>query len=504
MKKLILLILCLYAPALLLAQLHGTVKEAPSGRPLAGATVKLKHSGLSAVTDSAGRFRLEAPGADTLLVSFVGYQHLALPVRPPFNTALELVLTSDQRELEEVTVSTGYQQLPRERATGSFDQVGAQLLNREVGSNILARLDGIASGLLFDKRGNAVSNISVRGLSTLSVGIKNPLIVLDNFPYQGDVNNINPQDVESVTVLKDAAAASIWGVSAGNGVIVITTKKGRLNQAMRISVTSAVTVSAKPDIFNTRPIATSDFIDAEQFLLGKGFYNSVLNNKTSRLVVSPVVELLAAARSGAISAEEAGSRIDALRGLDVRNDFEKYVYRKAVNQQHSIGVSGGSVNSTYQVSVGYDQNLQGLAGNRYDRVTVRDANTFRPLPGLDIQTAIQYTRSRTVSNSSGGYGTLATGGGKTALYPYAQLADAAGNPLAIPRDHRFSYIDTAGQGRLLDWRYRPLAETALADNRTRLNDLLLNLGARYRLLPFLSAEVKYQFENSQNSGRNYY
>src|SRR5690606_34138284 len=132
--------------------------------------------------------------------------------------------TRDTITIDEVQVSTGYQRIPKERATGSFVQIDNKLLNRRVSTTIAERLDAIAPGLQSDNRaGN--QQLNIRGLSSFSGTGGSPLIVVDNFPYEGDINNINPNDVESVTLLKDAAAASIWGSRAGNGVIVITMKK---------------------------------------------------------------------------------------------------------------------------------------------------------------------------------------------------------------------------------------------------------------------------------------
>jgi TonB-linked SusC/RagA family outer membrane protein len=500
MKQRIYLLLFILFPLALRAQqkLSGSVHDGQDGRTLPGATVRLKLSGAVTVTDAQGNFSLAAPlGRDTLVVAFIGYQGRSLAVQGPFKEPINMVLLPGAHNIGEVLVSTGYQQLSRERATGSFDHLDNELIDRAVSPNILSRLDGVAGGVLFDKHGNSVTNFSVRGLSTLTASITGPLIVLDNFPYDGDVANINPNDVESVTVLKDAAAASIWGVRAGNGVVVITTKRGRNNQAMRVSINSSYTVSAKPDVFSTHPVSSSDFIDLEQFLFAKGYYNGALNNGTHPLV-SPVVELLGQVRSGAISAAQANGQIDALRGIDVRSDFDKYVYRGARNQQHSFSLSGGGDKANYIVSVGYDKDLQNLVGNAYDRLTVRDANTFHPLKNLELQTSIQYTKSNTILDSQGGYGSILPGAGKASLLPYSQLTGVVG------KHYRAAFIDTAGQGKLLDWRYRPVSEIGLADNRVRLNEVLLNAGLKYRLLPSLSAEVRYQYENSSTDGRNYY
>ena len=140
-----------------------------------------------------------------------------------------------------------------EGSTGSFVQVDNKLLNRRVRTNILDRLEGVTSGLLFNKNSltaNEKLGITIRGRNTLDDKVSaDPLIVLDNFPYDGDISNINPNDIESITVLKDAAAASIWGARSGNGVIVITTKKGSGRPRLRRWTSDA---RARADRFHAR------------------------------------------------------------------------------------------------------------------------------------------------------------------------------------------------------------------------------------------------------------
>lgn len=133
-------------------------------------------------------------------------------------------------------------------------------------TNILDRLPAVANGLSMTKGITEDGQLMVRGLSTLQ-GPKSPLIVVDNFPYEGDIKNINPNMVESVTILKDAAASSIWGARAANGVIVITTKGAKFNQSMSVDFTANLTLSAKPDLGYTKQMSSSDFIDVEMELL---------------------------------------------------------------------------------------------------------------------------------------------------------------------------------------------------------------------------------------------
>src|SRR5690606_20982287 len=236
MKPLLLAVIGLYLPTLGLTQstiVKGTVVNAETHGSLSGVTIETPHE--ATVTDRDGVFRLKISDYPvTLSVSFVGYTPVEMTLSSAPDTLLYIPLNPAVRELDEVPVYTGYQSLPRERATGSFEVISPELFNRNVGRDILGRLDGISTGTFFDTReyninGTREHELTIRGISTLQANNK-PLINLDNFPYEGDLASINANDIEQVTLLKDAAAASIWGTRAGNGVIVITTKKAAYQQ----------------------------------------------------------------------------------------------------------------------------------------------------------------------------------------------------------------------------------------------------------------------------------
>ncbi|MFA6087219.1 SusC/RagA family TonB-linked outer membrane protein [Mucilaginibacter sp.] len=486
----------------------GKVLSVKDSLPLNGATILVKETGNNYTTDGSGVFTI--PGLkerSNLTITFIGYKKTALSVSLPLKSSLIVYLQQEHTELKEVTVSTGYQTLPRERATGSFEKVNAELFNRATGTDVLTRLDGITTSTLFDKRTGAdpLSSLTIRGISSL-YATTSPLVIVDNFPYDGDINNINPNDVASVTLLKDAAAASIWGVRAGNGVIVISTKKGSFNQPLQVSLNSNLTFTAKPDLYYLPQMSSSDFIDVEKMLFTKGFYDNDLSNTFSRPPVSPVVELLNQQRNGQISSNEADAQINALRNYDVRKDFDKYIYRTGINQQHALSLSGGNGSANYFFSAGYDKNLYNLMNSGYDRVTIKSNNTFKPFKHTEIQAGIQYTSSNTSNQNSlspYGYGQIVPAG-KSALYPYAQLADANGNSLPIAKDYRLGFVDTTGAGKLLNWQYKPLQEVQQADNHTKAQDILLNFGIRYYFSNHLNAEAKYQYEKAVNTNNQYY
>lgn len=498
MKIYTLTIILLFFSLALAAQqrtISGTVISADAHDPLAGATVHLKGTDKSVSTDAKGRFIIMLTDtARTLMVTFVGFKprSYAVPAIPPIIIELEPA----PGQLKEVIISNGYQQVAAEKTTGSFDQIDSATINRRVSPDILSRLQDAASGLIFNTGiGAGTNDISIRGRSTI-FGNAQPLIVLDNFPYDGDLNNINPNDVESITVLKDAAAASIWGARAGNGVIVITTKKGKYNNGTQINATSNVTVGQKPNIFYQSRMSSSDFIGVEEMLFANGFYNSAYKSANHR-PLTPVVNLLFEEKNNQISAADADAQINAFKNYDVRNDFEKYFYQQSLNQQYAFDLKGGSDNQKYFLSAGYDDDRDNLVRNGYQRLTLDANNTYSFIHHkLELTTAIIITDSWQQLNNAGIDNIGLTSGNGTNLYPYAQLADQSGNPLAIVHDYSSSFIASAENAGLLDWRYRPLQDLRAADNNASITDYRINTALKYKILPGLSSSLLYQYENS--------
>jgi TonB-linked SusC/RagA family outer membrane protein len=474
-----------------------------NGLPLPGATIKIKNGPTLATTNSNGEFQIrDVPDSTVLHVSFVGYSTKEIVVTNV--RYLTISLENGSNHLDEVSVvSTGYQDIPKERATGSFVQIDNQLINRSTSTNILDRLNGVTSGLIFNNN-NAhqfgQANIEIRGRATLFSN-PNPLIIVDNFAYDGDITNLNPNDVESITILKDAAAASAWGARSGNGVIVITTKKGRLNSAPVVSLNANTTIGEKPNLYYTPQLSSAEYIGVEQFLFNKGAYNSTITRGYTAL--SPAVSIFLARRNGTISSADSLSMINTLKSYDSRGQILKYYYRPIVNQQYQASVSGGGTAQKYFVSAGYDKDLSSLVNSSYDRVTLNASNTYYFLKNkLELFSNIIYTGSHTQSAPVI----------STTTYPYDQLADVSGNPLALANTLRISYAGTAGNGKLLNWVYKPLDElnNGYSTSKTNLTDYRINLSLSYKIIDGLKASALYSYEkgisenNQLNELQSYY
>jgi TonB-linked SusC/RagA family outer membrane protein len=461
-----------------------------NGQPLVGASVKVKGMNRATKTNEKGEFYLADVDENAILViSYLGY--VSKEVAAAATTMESIILTIATGKLEEVVVvSTGYQTIPKERATGAFTQIDTKTLNRNVGVNIIDRLDGVTSGVLINRGLPAAnsSKVSVRGRSTIFANAE-PLIILDGFPYEGTVEQINPADVSSITILKDAAAASIWGTRASNGVIVITMKEGKRNQKLAIGISSTLTISDIPNLKHKPQLSSSDYIGLEQFLFRNGYYDDNLTNGHSP--ISFAVEIMNKTKNGEITSADSLKQINELKGNDVRSDIAKYIYRPKIYQQYHLNLAGGSENTRYYLSAGYDKNLENLITNSYDRLTLNAKNNFSFLKDrLEISSDINFTSSNTKSK----YDAYSP---KT---PYERLKGVDGTILSVLGNLRQTYVDTAGNGKLLDWNYRPLEELTPNQHDHRIQ-YKIKVGVNYRILAGLDLSSNYQYLNERGGNK---
>jgi TonB-dependent starch-binding outer membrane protein SusC len=502
--KLTYIILLFACPTIVLAQQHriaitGSIMNTKS-EAIPGATISLLHQKKTIAADAKGGFSLVLPTApDTIVVTNIGYLPAYIPLSLNETGPLKIILTQSEKQLNEVTVNTGYQQLAKERATGSFTKISNQVLNMQAGTNILNRLDGVANSVLFDNTKLASDqkrlNFNIRGINSIN-GSQDPLIVLDNFPYDGDINNINPDDIESITILKDAAAASIWGTRAGNGVVVITTKKSRFNQRVKVEFHTDVIVANKPDLYYLPQMNSSDYISVEELLFNNGAYNDLINS-ANQTALSPAVNIFLNRQDGLISPDDSAAQINALKKADIRDSYNKYIYHKATTQQYSLALRGGGNNIAWLASGDYDKTI-GELSNKWDRINLHMENIYHPLKNLELGLGLFYTNTNTVSGKPG-YGDIIIGG---RAIPYVSFADGAGNPLPVAIEYRKSYTDTAGGGKLLNWNYYPLEDYKHNVSKTNLQDILANLSLQYRFTNSLTADIKYQYEKQETNFRN--
>lgn len=474
------------------------------GRPIAGATIQVKGSRRAVVSDEEGRFRLTGVSDNAvLLISFVGYESKELIAGAAANGEVDIRMKVKPADLNEVVVkvNTGYEELPIERVNGSVVTVDNKLFNRRVSGDVLSRLNGVIAGVYFNPpntAGSTRTGIVIRGQNTISgLTTQDPLIVVDNFPFEGDLSSLNPNDIESISVLRDASAASIWGARSANGVIVVTTKKGTQNQRLRLGFTSALTVAGKPDVYYDRKfVSAKDYIDIEKVLFDGGYYDWPLSDNFTYPGVSPVIELYQQVKEGKLSEAEADQQLNFYRQKDIRHQFEDNVYQKSVTQQYAVNVSGGGSNMTYYFGIGFDKDKPSLVNNDMQRITLTSANSYFPTKSLEINSKITYSQSKLVANNS-------LGGSGSAFYSYADLVDEHGNPASIVKDHRIGFVDSLAKLGFLDWNYRPLEDILNADHNSKNTTMILQVGLRYKVAPWLKIDLQFQNEKNTGDDRNY-
>ncbi|MGE7774138.1 SusC/RagA family TonB-linked outer membrane protein [Chitinophaga sp. NPDC101104] len=478
------------------------------GVVLPGVTIMVKGEQKGGVTNGEGRFRIEKVlPKSTLVINSIGF--LSRQYRLDGERKVTFILEPAVSQIEpvEITANTGYQVLKKKETPGAVVVIDSALINRPVTPNILDRLEGVTGGLLAFRSQGAIRYISkmpdgvdygfyIRGFSSVSPNRvnPNPLIVLDNFPYEGDPKNINPNDIETITVLKDAASSSIWGARSGNGVIVMTTKKGRYNEKMRIDVNSSLTVGLKPNLFyDPNFLEASDYIDVERKLFDLGYFENDINDRFSYPPISPVVDLLNKRKKGSISEEYLNEQLKELAQNDVRRDLSKYSYRNSVNQQYAVSIRGGTKDLGYYLSLGHDRNQSETVRNGRTRTTLISSSTFSPLKNMEINGFINYALQNTDEGNEMVFRGIQSRAGKfTDLYPYARFTDNNGNPVPIAKDLSANYTDSLNRLGYLDWKFRPLDEIGSKVNSTSFQNLILRLAIKYKFFKNWTVEVNYQ------------
>lgn len=313
-----------------------------NGELLPGATIISKDSGVGTITNEKGEFVIYLGENDKELVcSFIGMETQTVNVQN--KNDVRVVLQTSYDMLDEVIV-TGYQTISKERATGAYNIIKTDQIEKAA-TNIGQRLIGTSSGVQAKTDVNGNVSFEIRGQSSL-MATAQPLIVVDGFAIQGDLNSINPNDVKNITILKDAAASSIWGARAANGVIVITSKSGSdKGQGVRVNFTSFLKYSPKIDMDYRNPYASSaEIIEYEQKGFNYNFFGgpwSPIPNSNTSLTgsYSAAVEAMNENRLGFLSDGELNNILSTLKTRDNRDEIKKHMLQNPFSQQYNLSVS---------------------------------------------------------------------------------------------------------------------------------------------------------------------
>ena len=343
--------------------------------PLAGATVKIKNTDQSTATDNKGFFRFDQLRVNEVLeVSYVGYETVETVVTAGQLAQKEYMIITMRpllRNLDEVTiVNTGFQKIGRENITGAVTTVSSREIEKRNTVNVMDNLEGVVPGLV-QYQGKA----TIRGTSTMaaSTGI---LVVVDGLPIEGSIADVNPYDVESVTVLKDAAAAAIYGARASNGVIVVSTKKATEKGRTAVEASANVTVTEKPEYSYNNYMSPREQVDWESnyykwwFSGGDGSVKQPIqdfeNNINTGQPVTPVQYAYYQLATDRISQSELDAILNNYRRNDFAKEYHEHALLKGVLQQYNLALRTNSGKAQNSFVLNYTNDNKGLI-NAFDR-----------------------------------------------------------------------------------------------------------------------------------------
>lgn len=399
--------------------IKGVVKDV-DGEPLPGVTVMVLGSNYGVATDVNGAFELPVPKNQTTLVfSFVGMkrQEVKIDGIKPLN----VVMQPEATMLNEV-VATGYQTISRERSAGSAVILNTQKLDKIKAPDLTTKLEGMTPGL-----STYGGELKIRGTSSFAIS-STPLLVLDGQPVNQSLESINPDDIESLTILKDAAATSLYGVRASNGVIVVTTKRG-VGEKVKFNVSAGFYVNPLPDMGYMHYASTSDIIDYEQeFLFSDPYYMESpqkyfedRNNPTQSKALTRLERLYYELSRGNMTQSEVDQSINAMRKNDYRKAYRDAMEQISVTQDYNLSLSKGGERSNLFFSMRYENYGQYSKTASSDRISLYLKNE------LDLTSwfKLAYGANSYFSNSKSSQANVHY----LSAMPYERLTDDEGNPV---------------------------------------------------------------------------
>lgn len=458
----------------------GVIKD-NSGELLSGVAVQNLASQKYTSSDLDGTYKIEAKPGEKLEFTLMGMASKIITFnnQSPINVTMEI----DAIALEDVIV-TGYQTLSKERSTGSYAVVTSKKLESKLQPSLTSIMEGQSAGVSVTKDGK----IEIRGVSTIQ-GVKDPLIVVDGYPLIGDgigLESINPDNIENITVLKDAVAASIYGSRASNGVIVVTTKQAKQG-TFSVGYKGTYGITLKPQMSKLNLASVEDYMDAELDLYNQN-PNSYYSSYSNYSKLSDYTYLLMAKDKGLMPESEINAKIAELRGNNAVQDIEKYLIRPKQSHQHNITLTGGSDKNLFNGALRYAGEYGNVIHNDNSRLTVDINNNWKPVEWLSLRVLanINYTKNNSTSES---WQTFTDFQSSSRISPYTSLYDDNGNPTPWTPvgQRRISTYQTYPGMYGVD--YHPY--TDLAKNGSSAENLQIRLGGdlNVKFFKFLSGSI---------------
>lgn len=479
------------------------------GDPLPGANIRGINSPYGAITDAEGNFTCKVSAdVHTLEVSFVGMQTEKVAIKD--RNSVRVIMHEDKQQLGDVVV-TGYQRISRERSTAAFGFIDSEQLTRQMHSDLASSLEGQIAGLRMNiNPNNGDMSPILRGVGTFSdkVGTK-PLIVVDDMPTDLTLSEINPYNVESITVLKDAAAASIYGALAANGVIVVATRQAK-KEGANVSINADWFITTKPNFKSLNLASTSEIIDyqtavfdanvaeigsASGYLSGfkSGYYN-------------PLFQLYLDRENGDVSSDEVNATLNQWRNNDYYKEYRDNAWRTAVTQRYNVSVSQKAGNNNHYLSFNYETDNQRIISSKSNRISLYYKSNYAITSWMNVNAGVDVRmgRSYTPNTSYTGY---------TIQQRYERILDADGNRYTSPYVNIGGYPNSAYNGSVVSQAegvspYKSFGFNvldALDESETKVHNVSIRpfVSLQARFLKMFKYNFMYQYEWNKSKSEQF-
>ena len=478
------------------------------GEPLIGATVMVEGTNIGTVTDVNGNYVLEGVDESQVLTySYIGKRSMQRKA----GSKNAVIILEDENALLDDVVVTGYQTISKERTAGSYNIIkGDDIANKAVTSNsIVGALEGMTTGLQVNNDYRA-DRFTIRGITSIN-STRSPLFVVDGVPLDADLveDMVNSNDIQSITVLKDATAASIWGSQAANGVVVIQTKKGQQAQRVKVSYNGSFSFYGKPDYsyYNYMDNRTwmknaqelfdiySDSFNYSQVQTGTtGITDNAIYKRGEGAVIWPHELAMYQAKMGIISPTERDNILEKLIAQNGREQYEKYFMSDQLYTQHNISLQGGTKKSTFYVSANYKGD-QGTAKDWTNRVTLNGYHDYKITDWMKWDVTLNVSLGNTnghvnpFDDSNFNYYT----NNQYFDVPYNIFRDANGwidqTPMVLTDEVRRNAEEITG----IDLTYYPVDDYNSSSDKTTNSNIRINTGLTLDLFKGLRYEGRFQY-----------
>ena len=492
--------------------------------PLPGVSIIIKGTTRGVSTDIEGKFTIKTEDKPNivLIASFVGMENQEIKIGK--KNHYNIRMCNDTESLDEVVI-TGYTQRKKANSTSASAKISSKVIQRQTSSTLEGRLEGMATGLniqtVSPQNGKVKQELILRGISTFDEPLsqysitgedknslnRQPLIVVDNFPYEGKLSDLDPNIIKSMDVLKDAAATALWGLRASNGVIVITTNRGRAGH-MNINFNSLTTISSKLDLEGLKIANSKDLIDVRSNNLKMNPTNVLtkISDKAYNYNTFREIDNFQQIWASFYDKDDSqyynnttlrDQRLNNLAKNNVMNEYEDNFLRRAYSFQNSLNISGGNDKILYSFSASHLDSKEHTIGDNSQRFNTALSTDF--IISKKLKLRVDFSYSRTDEQLNGIDPSNLYTSQKYKINIFDKLKDDNGNLNGLRQvylPYKQEYLD---KGFYRD-SYNPIAEQKLIDNDRITENYRMAAGLSYQIYKGISLEVKYQVH--KNSDEN--